>query len=96
MAYEPNFDLVIAVLVLGFSLLALDVVMLSGIKEYEKRTLLFITAGALVTLSFMAEVASNLYASTKFALIGHGFVVLAGILIAASFYLSRKELEREK
>lgn len=96
MAYELNFDLVIAVLVLGFSLLALDIVMLRGFKEYEKRTLLLIPAGALVALSFMAEVASNLYASTKFALLGHGFIVLTGILIAASFYLSKKELEMEK
>jgi len=91
MAQEMNFDFIIAVLIAGFSLLALDIVMLRGIKEYEKRTLLFITAGAFVMLSFISEVLSNLYESTRLALLGHGFIVLAGILISASFYLANKE-----
>lgn len=92
-------DLIIGVIILAFSLLSLAMLLWTGIKFYEKRGILFILAGASILFSFLFEFVSNLYEAPELlnlSLLSHGFVILAGILLSASFYLSKRAIEEHK
>jgi len=94
-------DAAVGVVILAFTAAALVMLLWTGIKSYEKRGILFIIAGASILLSFLFELVSNMSENTDtslldFGLLSHGFAVLAGILLSASFYLSKRAIEKYK
>jgi len=94
----PDADFIIGVIILAFAITSLGMLLWTGIKSFEKRGALFILAGAFMLFGFFFEFISGIYPadSINFSLMSHGFVLLAGIMLSASFYLSKRAIERSK
>jgi hypothetical protein len=67
----------------------------AGIREYGKRGALIFSAVALLGTGFIFDLIGEVYENETAELISHGAVIMAGLMLLLSFYLSNKEFKRE-
>jgi hypothetical protein len=91
-----SWDIVSGIFTVIFLLAAFYFLILASVREYGKRGWLITAAIAFLLPAFLTDLIHDLYEIEKAALISHGAVSIAGILFLLSFYLSKKELEKER
>ncbi len=82
------------ILTLIFFLISFYYIAVASVREYGKRGTLYVAANAFLGPGFLVELISEVYENETAELLGHGLIVLAGLLYLLSFYLSKKELEK--
>ena len=90
-----QWEIVEGVFTLVFLLSSFYLATVAGLKEYGKRGALFVLSVAIFGPGFLFDLVAEVYENEAAELLSHGAVILAGLLFLISFYLSKKELERE-
>jgi len=67
----------------------------AGVRENGKRGWLLLTSITLLGPGFLFDLVGDAFENKQAELLSHGLVIAAGLLFLLSFYLSKKELEKE-
>lgn len=94
MLIDP-WEVVSGVFTLIFLLAAFYFAAVAGVREYGKRGRLVLFAIVLIGPGFLLDLVSEVYEYEPAEVASHGLVIAAGVFFGLSFYLSKKELEKE-
>jgi hypothetical protein len=90
-----SWEIILGVFTVLFFLAAFYLLAIAGIREYGKRGALIFASVALLGPGFIFDLIGEVYENKTAEIISHGAVIMAGILLLLSFYLSNKEFKRE-
>jgi len=88
-------ELVIGSFTLIFYLATFYFLSLAGTRYEGKRGVLYMTSALFLGSGYFFDMIGEAYNNRNIELLSHGAVIFSGILFLLSFYLSKKELEKE-
>ncbi len=90
-----SWEIILGMFTVIFLLAAFYLLAIAGIREYGKRGALIIASVALLGPGLIFDLIGEVYKNETAEILSHGAVIMAGILLFLSFYLSNKEFKRE-